>query len=199
MLIKDMTREASIDLLAHTRLCRLACAHEGQPYITPIHCVYDDNYLYGFSTLGQKITWMRKNPLVCVLAEELISPQDWASVIVLGKYEELPDIEPHGTHRQHAYDLLQRRAVWWEPGYVETVLSGKTRPMQFLYFRIHIEQISGHRGIPDSIPEPKPSVNQPRIDRWIRKVFGRSAHKHHTLSNAQYIHIPVVIRSQPPW
>lgn len=67
--------------------------------------------------------------------------------------------------------------MWWEPGYVETVLCGKTRPMQFLYFRIHIEQISGHRGIPDSIPEPKPSVAQPRIVGWIRKVFGRSAHK----------------------
>ena len=177
MLIKEMTREASIDLLARTHLCGLACAHEGQPYITPIHCVYDDNYLYGFSTLGQKITWMRTNPLVCALAEELISPQDWASVIVFGKYEELPDIAPHRTHRQHAYDLLQQRAVWWEPGYVATVIHGKPRPMDFLYFRIHIEQISGHRGVPDSIPEPEPSVAQPRIAGWIHKVFGRSAHR----------------------
>jgi uncharacterized protein len=176
MLIKEMTREASIDLLARTRLCRLACAHEGQPYITPIHCVYDDNYLYAFTTLGQKITWMRKNPLVCVLAEELISPQDWASVIVLGKYEELPDIEPHETLRQHAYDLLQQRAVWWEPGYVETTIRGKARPMEFLYFRIHIEQLSGHRGVPDSIPEPEHSVAQQKSRGWIRKVFGRSEH-----------------------
>ena len=144
MLIKEMTREASIDLLARTRLCRLACAHEGQPYITPMHCVYDMNYLYGFSTLGQKITWMRTNTPVCVLAEELISPQDRASVIVSGKYEECPDIEPPGIHRQHAYDSLQKRAMWWEPGYVETVLRGKTRPMQFLYWRNYIEQISGH-------------------------------------------------------
>ena len=173
MLIKEMTMEASIDLLARTRLCRLACAHEGQPYITPIHCVYDDHYLYGFSTLGQKISWMRKNPLVCVLAEEFISPQEWASVIVSGKYEELPDIEPHAALRQHAYDLLKTRAVWWEPGYVETVLGGKTRPMQFLYFRIHIEQISGHRGVPDSIPETQLSVGQPSIGGWIRKVFSR--------------------------
>jgi nitroimidazol reductase NimA-like FMN-containing flavoprotein (pyridoxamine 5'-phosphate oxidase superfamily) len=173
MLIKEMTREASIDLLARTRLYRLGCAFEGQPYITPIHCVYDDNYLYGFSTLGQKITWMRKNPLVCVLADELISPQDWASVIVSGKYEELPDVEPHGTHRQHAYDLLQKRATWWEPGYVETIVRGQARPMQFLYFRIHIEQISGHRGVPDSIPDPKSAVAQPRISAWISKVLSR--------------------------
>src|SRR5450759_1360749 len=42
MLIHDMTRQASIDLLARMPLCRLACAHEGQPYVTPIHCVYHD-------------------------------------------------------------------------------------------------------------------------------------------------------------
>jgi nitroimidazol reductase NimA-like FMN-containing flavoprotein (pyridoxamine 5'-phosphate oxidase superfamily) len=173
VLIKEMTRETSIDLLTRTRLCMLACAHEGQPYITPIHCAYDDNFLYSFSTLGQKIAWMRKNPLVCVLAEEFISPQDWASVIVSGKYEELPDIEPQGAIRQHAYDLLQRYTLWWEPGYVETVLGEKTRPMQFLYFRIHIEQISGHRGVPDSIAEPGPCVAQPRIAGWIRKVLSR--------------------------
>jgi len=60
MLIHDMTQQASIDLLARIRLGRLACAHEGQPYITPIYCAYDDNYLYSFSTLGQKIAWMRQ-------------------------------------------------------------------------------------------------------------------------------------------
>jgi nitroimidazol reductase NimA-like FMN-containing flavoprotein (pyridoxamine 5'-phosphate oxidase superfamily) len=94
-------------------------------------------------------------------------------VIVFGKYEELPDIAPHRTHRQHAYDLLQQRALWWEPGYVATVIHGKPRPMDFLYFRIHIEQISGHRGAPDSIAEPEHSVAQQKRGGWIRKVFGR--------------------------
>src|SRR5450631_3569067 len=91
MLIRNMTRQASIDLLARRRLGRLACAHDGQPYITPLAFEYDENYLYSFSTLGQKITWMRANPRVCIEAEELASPQDWATVIVLGRYEELPD------------------------------------------------------------------------------------------------------------
>jgi len=60
MWIQDMSRQASIELLSRARLCRVACAHEGQPYVTPLHCAYDDNHLYGFSTLGQKITWMRE-------------------------------------------------------------------------------------------------------------------------------------------
>src|ERR1019366_3232061 len=151
MLIHDMTRQASIDLLARTRLGRVACAHEGQPYITPMYFAYHDNYLYSFSTLGRKITWMRANPLVCVEAEELASPQDWATVIVFGKYEELPDTPEYEVYRERAYALLQRRPVWWEPGYVKTVLHEKTRPVEVMYFRIHIDQISGHRGVPNTV------------------------------------------------
>jgi uncharacterized protein len=153
MLIHDMTRQASIDLLARVRLGRLACAHEGQPYITPIYFAYDHNYLYSFSTLGQKIAWMRANPLVCVEADELASPQDWVTVIVLGKYEELPDTFQYEVYRKRAYALLQARRLWWEPGYVKTVLNEKTRPMEFVYFRIHIDQISGHRGVPDTVSD----------------------------------------------
>jgi hypothetical protein len=149
MLINDMTRQASIDLLTRTRFGRLACAREGQPYISLMYCAYEDNYIYSFSTLGQKIGWMRVNPSVCVEADELVSPQDWATVVVLGKYEELPDTPRCEGSRKRAYDLLQRRPVWWEPGYVKTLLKGKTRPMEFVYFRIHIDQITGHRGAPD--------------------------------------------------
>jgi nitroimidazol reductase NimA-like FMN-containing flavoprotein (pyridoxamine 5'-phosphate oxidase superfamily) len=146
-----MTRQACIDLLARTPLCRLACAHAGQSYITPIHCTYDDHYLYSFSTVGQKITWMRANSLVCAEIDELVSPQDWTTVIVLGKYEELSDALECQPYRQRAHDLLQRRPVWWEPGFVKTVLEGKQRPMEFVYFRIKIEQMSGHRGVPDTV------------------------------------------------
>jgi nitroimidazol reductase NimA-like FMN-containing flavoprotein (pyridoxamine 5'-phosphate oxidase superfamily) len=149
MQIHDMSRQASIDLLARMRLGRLACAHEGQPYVTPIYCAYDDNCLYSFSTLGQKITWMRANPLVCVEAEELVSPQDWATVIVLGRYEELPHTPEYEVLRTRAWALLQKWPLWWEPGYVKTVLHAKTRPIDPVYFRIHIDQISGHRGVPN--------------------------------------------------
>lgn len=153
MLIHEMTRQACIDLLARTRLCRLACVHAAQPYITPIYCTYHDNYLYSFSTLGQKINWMRENCLVCVEADELVSPQDWATVIALGKYEELPDRPQYHTYRQRAHELLQMQPVWWEPGYAKTVLDGKERPLEFMYFRIQIDQMSGHRGVPDRVSD----------------------------------------------
>ena len=149
MLIQSMTGVASLELLKRATLGRLACTHEGQPYITPMSVTYDANRLYSFSTLGQKITWMRANPLVCVEVEELVSPQDWATVIVIGRYQELTTEK----ERTYAHDLLERRPAWWEPGYSRTMMEGKERPLKPVYFRICIDQITGHRGI--SHPDPR--------------------------------------------
>ena len=144
MLIQSMTGVASLELLERATLGRVACTHEGQPYITPMSVTYDANWLYSFSTLGQKITWMRANPQVCVEVEELVSPQDWATVIVIGRYQELTTEK----ERTYAHGLLERRPAWWEPGYSRTVIKGKERPLKPVYFRILIDQITGHRGIP---------------------------------------------------
>ena len=144
MLIQSMTEAASRELLTRTHLGRLACAHEGQPYVTPMSVTYDANWLYGFSTLGQKITWMRANPHVCVEVDEVVSRQDWATVIVIGQYQELTTDQ----ERTYAHDLLQRRPAWWEPGYSKTMIEGKERPLKGVYFRISIDQITGHVGIP---------------------------------------------------
>jgi|SRR5579863_1734157 len=173
MLIRDMTRQASMELLTRVRLFRLACAHEGQPYITPIHCAYASNYLYSFSRLGKKITWMRANPLVCVEAEELVSRQDWATVIVSGRYEELPDTPEYEAGRTHAYELLQRRPVWWEPGYMKTKLSDNADPMEVVYFRIHVDQVSGHCGVPDPVSGRELSAPE----GWLRRILRRPEHK----------------------
>jgi nitroimidazol reductase NimA-like FMN-containing flavoprotein (pyridoxamine 5'-phosphate oxidase superfamily) len=62
-----------------------------QPYVVPIYFAYEPDRLYGFSTVGQKVEWMRDNPLVCVEADEVRAHNEWASVVVLGRYEELSD------------------------------------------------------------------------------------------------------------
>jgi nitroimidazol reductase NimA-like FMN-containing flavoprotein (pyridoxamine 5'-phosphate oxidase superfamily) len=149
-----MTPQASIELLARAKVGRLACAHEGQPYITPMSFMYDAGWLYSFSTMGQKIAWMRANPLVCVEADEVVNPHNWATVVVLGRYEELPNSDAYSALRTHAYDLLQKRPMWWEPGYVKTVIDGKERPLELVYFRVRMDKITGHRGVPDTDQRP---------------------------------------------
>src|ERR1700683_151969 len=97
MVIREMNREECLRVLARARLARLACAHENQPYVVPVYLAYHesssgDAYLYGFTTLGQKVVWMRANPLVCVEVDEVTALDQWVSIIATGRYEELPNI-----------------------------------------------------------------------------------------------------------
>jgi hypothetical protein len=70
MLIQDMTREMSVDLLKRTHIGRLGCAQGLQPYVVPFSFPYHREIIYSFATIGKKIEWMRANPLICVEADE---------------------------------------------------------------------------------------------------------------------------------
>ena len=146
MVIRELTDEASRNLLTRVHLGRLACARANQPYVFPIFFAYHENSLYCASTIGQKTEWMRENPLVAVEVDEIDSAQQWESVIVSGRYEEFADVPETRDMRQLAWSLLQEaNALWWEPAYVQTILAGAERPIAPLYFRIRIGRITGHR------------------------------------------------------
>lgn len=92
MVIREMSKDECLRVLAGSRLARLACARGNQPYVVPVYLAYHEasGCLYGFTTPGQKIEWMRANPLVCVEVDEVETPERWVSVIAEGRYEELP-------------------------------------------------------------------------------------------------------------
>ena len=152
MIIQDMAPKDSLSRLANMHLGRLGCVKGSQPYVVPFYFAYDSNCLYSFSTVGQKIDWMRANPLVCVETDDLVSADEWVSIIVLGRYEELPDTLEIRTQREIAYAFLQQRADWWEPGYAKTIVNGAERPLIPVYFRVQIVQITGRRSVAEVSP-----------------------------------------------
>lgn len=70
MIVKEMTREECAVVVSNSRIARLACANENQPYIVPIYFASAGNHLYSFSMPWQKIDWMRANPKVCIQIDE---------------------------------------------------------------------------------------------------------------------------------
>lgn len=148
MLIQEMSKEECFAALGGTSVGRLACARAGQPYIVPIYFSLDGLHLYSVTTLGQKIEWMRSNPLVCVEIDEHSTHFQWMSVIVFGNYEELPDTSEYGRQRAHALEVLQRREMWWQPASVATESREQREPV---FYRIRIGQVTGHRATPDAI------------------------------------------------
>lgn len=150
MLIREMNREESLAFLAGKRFARLGCAWKGQPYILPIRIVQESNHLYCFSTVGQKIEWMRKNPLVCVEADEIESQQKWCSVVAFGRYTELPKTPDFEKERHRAHALLWPDGEVWEPGYARTIVHGKTHVLEAVYFKIRLDDVSGRRATPSN-------------------------------------------------
>ena len=121
MLIQDMTQDQCLRFLEDSHAGRIACAQDNQPYITPFSFVYHDDYIYSFATVGKKIDWMRANPLVCVEIEMIVSRQEWQTMVVFGRYEELYETSEYFELRTVAHDLLSIFPDWWEPGYSRTI------------------------------------------------------------------------------
>ena len=145
MLILDLTAEECDEVLARASVGRLACARDDQPYIVPIflHVDITDKCLYSFSTLGQKIDWMRGNPKVCVEVEEISERFHWTTIIVFGHYEEIRDSAKERDVRRRAYELFQRRPEWWLPGAAK-LTTGEEHHTPVI-FRIRVAKASGRR------------------------------------------------------
>lgn len=145
MLVHKLTATECKEVLARVNLGRLACARANQPYIVPISFYFAprDRCLYSFSTVGQKIEWMRRNPKVCIEVDEISDRFNWLTVVVLGRYEEItkPDTDNADMHR--ARELLQDRPSWWLPAAAK--LADGTERAASVFFRITIESVSGRR------------------------------------------------------
>jgi nitroimidazol reductase NimA-like FMN-containing flavoprotein (pyridoxamine 5'-phosphate oxidase superfamily) len=171
MIIREMSNEECFRVLANSRLARLACASNNQPYVVPVYLAYHESpagepCLYGYATVGQKVEWMRANPQVCVEVDDVKNCISWRSVIAFGRYEELPAVaEPtvghpperaEGHHyevvfeeaeRHLCYQLLQTQALWWEPASTaRAAQDNRDSAASFvpILYKISIDRVTGH-------------------------------------------------------
>jgi len=157
MVVHEMTRNECLEALARANFGRLACARDNQPYIVPFYFVYQEPYLYGFTTVGQKLEWMRSNPLVCVEVEEGSNPEQWKSVLVFGQYEELQESAARLGWDQEQLRALAHKA--WQPIHATLAGASTTEERQLHAQKLHQEQL------------PMPMLYRIRIDR----ITGRQA------------------------
>jgi nitroimidazol reductase NimA-like FMN-containing flavoprotein (pyridoxamine 5'-phosphate oxidase superfamily) len=182
MVISEMTEAECLAALAGGRVGRLGCARDDQPYVVPIYYAYDrapdgTPYLYGFTTVGQKVEWMRANPRVCVEWDEYAQYDRWTSVVAFGRYEELQppprgvecgipgrradQADPSEEQREwlRATDLLRRQTTWWQPGGAAFEARNRhdpAEPFRALYYRIRVERLTGRRATPGHLLRPWP-------------------------------------------
>jgi nitroimidazol reductase NimA-like FMN-containing flavoprotein (pyridoxamine 5'-phosphate oxidase superfamily) len=170
MLIREMTEQECREALGRRSVARLACARSNQPYIVPVHVDLEGEFLYGFATLGQKIEWMRLNPLVCLEVDEFMTDGQWISVVVFGHYEELPHTPEYDGPRSVAERLFQRHPVWWQPASIPLATHEQRTP---IVFRIRIGRVSGRRAAPDVLKTAhvQGNASEARRPSWLARVL----------------------------
>lgn len=146
MLIHELSEDDCFEVLGHSSVARLACAREDQPYIVPIHFFFDRGRrcLYAFSTIGRKIEWMRDNPKVCLEVENIADPQQWTTVVVIGRYLEIHRTPEDAESRRRAELLFEQRQEWWLPA------AGRTQAGEHgdvVVYGIVIDHITGRRAV----------------------------------------------------
>jgi nitroimidazol reductase NimA-like FMN-containing flavoprotein (pyridoxamine 5'-phosphate oxidase superfamily) len=146
MRIVEISHDECKDLLNRVSVGRLACSLENQPYVIPICFVYEPDHLYVFSTLGQKIEWMRQNPKVCLQADQVGDRSNWSSVVLNGTFVELRD----AGEKEHVRERLAKFSDWWQTPLAERRERISDLSIEPIFFRIDITSMSGLRGISEA-------------------------------------------------
>ncbi len=144
-MLGTLTRKQCEYVLKSELVGRIGCYTAGKVYVVPVAYVFHKDYIYAHSKEGLKINMMRKNAKVCFEVESRESLNNWRTVILWGKYEELQTPQ----EQKEVKRILHDRFI----GYTisDTVLPTPyvNSPRQVekarkpVFYRISIEEVSG--------------------------------------------------------
>lgn len=135
--MKMLSDNESRRLFDVARVARLGCIVNGEPYVIPINCLLDGDYLYSHSLPGLKITGLRENPRACVQVDDIESDLHWRSAIAFGKYQEIT--KP--AERADVLTMLLRKFPLLTP--VESAIAIDGAAPEVIVFKIHVERLTG--------------------------------------------------------
>jgi hypothetical protein len=115
---------------------------------------------------------MRSNPRVCLEIDEQLSHNQWESVVVFGRYEELPDLPQYKAARLKAHELLQKHVMWWEPAFIGAAHRDMPHSDTPIFYRIKIDKMTGHRATPDLAQLAVPCGEEAKArDGWWSEIL----------------------------
>lgn len=131
----DLTATEARAFLATQHVARIAYTFHDRVDIEPIHLVADDDWLYGRTQPGTKLSTLSHHPWCAVEFDEIRGTFDWISVVVHGAcYIIAPE------HQPDIYKLALRLLRTLVP---QTLLQDDPAQHRTILFRIHISDISG--------------------------------------------------------
>jgi hypothetical protein len=135
-MIKTLSDSDARKLFESARVARMGCIVNGEPYVVPINCLIEGNYLYSHSLKGLKISALRENPRACVQVDEIESELSWQSAIAFGKYEEITN----PNEKAEVLNKLLRAFPLLTP--VESTIALDGLAQEVIVFRIRIDRLT---------------------------------------------------------
>jgi len=135
-MMKMLSNDEARKLFQSAKVAHLGCIVNGEPYVVPINCHVDGDYLYSHSLSGLKISGLRENPRACVQVDQIESDLYWRSAIAFGTFEEIT--KPN--ERADVLGKLLRRFPLLTP--VESAIAVDGGGQEVIVFRIRIERLT---------------------------------------------------------
>ena len=133
-----MSGEAEAQAVISTgRVGRLGCIVKGEPYVVPIHYLFEDGSIYSHSLPGRKIKALRVHPRACLQVDEVESELHWRSAIAFGNFEEIHD----DLERAQVLRKLLTRFPLLTP--VESRVARDAAAPEIVVFRIRVDRVTG--------------------------------------------------------
>ncbi len=146
-MIHDLELKESIKLLGSNFIGRLSFVFGEGPFILPITYFYDEkeHCILSYANNGHKIAAMRENSAVAMQVDTIVSIDQWHSVLVHGKFEELEgSTAKQYLHRfsEGVQDVISK-IEGASPRFIQDFSSRLQKRGMPIVYRINITDITG--------------------------------------------------------
>lgn len=135
--MRTLLEEEARSLLTASKVGRLGCIDNGEPYIVPINYLFEDGSIYSHSLPGRKLDALRAHPRACLQVDDIRDDLNWRSVIAYGNFEE---VRVPSDRRSILMRLLARFPLLTP---VESVMAQDAAAPDSVVFHIRIDRITG--------------------------------------------------------
>lgn len=149
-MIRAHSDQEAREFLATCHFGSLGCYAGDEQYVVPISFALDGNRIIGQTKPGKKVEMMRQNPQVCLEVHEVNAIDDWKSVILWGRYEELSGLDANdamGKLIDHFAEMVDPTSGRSPRDVTPRQVDGQ--PQVDLVYCIHIDRITGRCEVPD--------------------------------------------------
>lgn len=137
----------NIYVLKNNYIGYLSYIWKNTPFVIPISYYYNevDNCIISYSGEGHKINAMRINDSVSIHIANIKSVNNWQSVLVHGKYEEL--LGTHAKQQLHKFSLGIKKVMFTKEGRFPSLITDFSNKISSkgdpIVFRIKVTEMTG--------------------------------------------------------